>query len=86
MPVWQPRNDVEKRRVFSGMIEVLVDEKGDVVSIVMVRSVHAQYDKELVAYAKKWKFKPATRDGVAVRYRKPFDIRLGPPGAETRGN
>jgi TonB family protein len=80
MPAWQPRNDIDKRRVFQGVIEVLVDEKGDVVSVALGKSVHLLYDKDLLEIARKWKFKPATKDGVPVRYRRTFEIRLGPPG------
>ena len=36
------------------------------------------YDPELLEMAKSWKFKPATKDGVPVRYRTTVEVRLGP--------
>ena len=80
MPQWTPRNDIEKRREFRGLVEVVVDEAGDVTSAALGRSIHPAYDKPLVDTARTWKFRPATKDGVPVKYRMTIEIRLGPPG------
>ena len=77
-PTWRPRNDVEKRMQYRGILEVLVDEQGDVVAAVLGKSVHPAYDPELLQMAKSWKFKPATKDGVPVKYRTTVEVRLGP--------
>jgi TonB family protein len=77
-PVWRPRNDVEKRMQYRGILEVLVDEKGDVVKAALGKSVHPAYDVQLVEMAQAWKFKPATKDGVPVRCRTTVEVRLGP--------
>jgi TonB family protein len=77
-PAWLPRNDFERRREFRGVLEILVGESGDVMSAVVAKSVHPMYDERLVEMARKWKFRPASRDGVPVRCRTTIEIRLGP--------
>jgi len=79
-PLWRPRNQIEANRQFRGVLEVLIDEKGDVISAVLGKSVHPAYDAALVAMARTWKFRPATKDGVPVRYRATVEIRLDPKG------
>jgi TonB family protein len=77
-PSWQPRNEIEKRGEFRGVLLILVDEMGNVISAVLSKSVHPTYDKALVAMARTWKFRPATKNGVPVRCRTTIEIRLGP--------
>jgi TonB family protein len=77
-PSWRPRSDAERRQLFRGILELLVDEQGDVVAAVLGKSVHPAYDPELLEMAKSWKFKPATKNGVPVRYRTTVEVRLGP--------
>ena len=77
-PAWQPRNDIEKRREFRGVLDLVIDEAGDVTSAVLGKSIHPVYDRELVDRSRTWKFRPATKDGVPVRYRMRIEIRLGP--------
>ncbi len=78
MPVWQPRNEFEKRQEFRGVLELVVDETGAVTSVAVGKSVHPVYDRDLLDTARMWKFRPARRDGVPVRYRMAIEIRLGP--------
>ena len=77
-PSWQPRNEIEKRREFRGVLIVLVDERGDVTSAALGKSVHPTYDAALLEMARTWKFRPATKDGVPVRCRTTIEIHLGP--------
>jgi TonB family protein len=77
-PAWVPRSDFERRREFRGVLEILVDEAGGVMSAVLAKPVHPTYDAKLVEMARGWKFRPATKDGVPVRYRTTIEIRLGP--------
>jgi TonB family protein len=79
-PSWRPRSDIERRQLFRGVLELLVDERGNVVAAALGKSVHPAYDPELLEMAKSWKFKPATKDGVPVKYRTTVEVRLGPPG------
>ena len=78
MPSWLPRNEIDRRREFRGVLVLLVDERGDVASAVLGKSVHPAYDTALVEMARTWKFRPATKDGVPVRCRTTIEIRLGP--------
>jgi TonB family protein len=78
MPPWRPRSEVERARQFLGALDVIVDEQGDVISAVIGKTVHPTYDADLLRMARTWKFRPATKNGVPVRYRRTFEIRLGP--------
>ena len=63
----------------AGMLEVLVDATGAVESVDMVVSVHPQYDRIAVDAARKWQYRPATVDGVPVKYVKRVQVTLTPP-------
>jgi len=60
----------------TGVLEVLIDETGVVESAVMTQSVTAAYDKLAVTAARAWRFKPATVNGVPVKYRKSVQIAV----------
>jgi TonB family protein len=75
-PAWTPRNEIEKRVEFRGLLDLVVDEAGDVMSAVLSNSIHSMYDRQLIDMARKWKFRPAVKDGVPVRYRMTIEIRL----------
>ena len=77
MPMWNPDNPVDKLRDFRGTLELLIDEAGNVKAAALTRSVNAIYDPQLVRAAQAWKFRPATRGGVPVKYRYAMDIHLG---------
>ena len=64
--------------VFRGTLVVIVDEEGRVESAELVKPVSATYDATLLKAARQWRFKPATRNGRPVRYRKLFEIVLRP--------
>ena len=80
IPPWRPWSAVEARREYIGLLQIVIDEKGDVVSAAIVKSIHAEYDPTLLKAAPTWKFKPATKDGAAVRYRTTMEIKLRPNG------
>jgi TonB family protein len=75
VPDWRPVG-VEERMVFEGVLEVIVNERGKVDSARMLRPAHPRYDTELLKMALNWSFKPATKDGVAVKYRYAMAISL----------
>lgn len=54
----------------SAVLEVVIDEKGDVVDANVIKSVNASFDNIVVGAARRWKYRPALKDGVAVRYVK----------------
>ena len=77
MPEWRPASQTEQKMVFEGALEFIVGEDGRVVSVRLLESVHQSYDPALLKTAMSWTFKPATRNGVPVRYRYAVSIRLG---------
>ena len=60
----------------SGVLEVIIDEAGNVESALLRVSIHPQYDRQVVDAARGWRYKPATIDGRPVRYRKIVTIAL----------
>ena len=64
---WQPE----------GVIEVTVDESGDVVNVTLRKPFHPSYDPLIVKAAMSWKYEPARKDGTPVRYVRMIAIRLG---------
>ena len=77
LPAWRPENPVEERQSFSGAIEILVGEDGKVISVTLIKSVHPRYDAVLLQSARKWEFRPATRNGRPVRYYYGLNVHLG---------
>ena len=54
----------------TGVLDVVIDEKGDVVDATIRRSVTVGFDSAVLRSARRWKYRPATRNGMAVRYLK----------------
>jgi periplasmic protein TonB len=76
MPNWSP--PATDPRTYSGIIEIIVDERGAVVSAGIVQSVTPAYDRSLVAAAKRWQYRPALLNGQPVKYRKAVGVVLRP--------
>lgn len=53
-----------------GLLEIVIDEAGRVSFIALRVGIHPQYDAILVAAARDWRYKPATVNGVPVKFRK----------------
>ena len=64
---WQPE----------AVIELTIDESGNVANVILRKQFHPSYDPQLVKAALGWKYEPARRAGVPVRYVKLMAIRLG---------
>lgn len=54
----------------SAMIDVLIDERGDVLDAIVRKSLNSSFDNLIVGAARRWKYRPAMKDGVPVRYSK----------------
>ena len=78
LPVWTPPASVDSRLGFKGSIRVEIDEKGRVEKATLEQSVHPLYDDRLLAIARTWKYKPATRNGVPTSSSKVVEIQLQP--------
>ena len=59
-----------------GLLEVVIDAQGRVVSMAMRLSIHPSYDALLIAAARDWKYQPATLEGHPVRFRKLIQIAV----------
>jgi TonB family protein len=56
--------------VRAGVVEITIDETGAVAAATMTTGVNAVYDRLALATAKRWRYRPATLDGVPVKFRK----------------
>ena len=77
VPQWTPGTAVDAGREFSGVVEVIVDRDGRVETSVMRGSVHPLYDPILLRAAKAWRFTPASKDGVPVKFRYRLGVKIG---------
>jgi TonB family protein len=59
-----------------GVLEVLISETGEIESAVMTQSVTQAYDRLAVNATRAWRFKPATVNGVPVKFRKAVQIAV----------
>ena len=59
-----------------GILEVIIDETGRVVSLTLRVGIHPVYDTMLVGAARDWKYKPATLNGTPVRFRKMIQVQV----------
>ena len=62
--------DLVRRLRRSGTLDIVIDEHGDVADVVVLQSVNGAYDSLVTAAARMWKYRPATKDGVPVRFIK----------------
>src|SRR5256712_1665164 len=61
-----------------GVLEVVIDESGTVESAAIRSSVNSLYDRLALAATKTWRYRPATVNGVPVKFRKSILISLSP--------
>jgi TonB family protein len=60
----------------TGVLLIVIDESGTVESAIITQSLDGAYDPIVLAAAKTWAYRPATRNGVAVKYRKRIQLTL----------
>jgi TonB family protein len=61
-----------------GVVEVVIDEKGEVEAATIRNSMDPKYDTMALAASRNWRYQPATREGVPVRFRKLVQVRIQP--------
>ena len=61
-----------------GVIEVLIDERGNVITATIRGPMNIVYDRQVLQAASQWRYKPAMLNGTPVRYRKFIQIALTP--------
>jgi TonB family protein len=59
-----------------GRIDIVIDEQGRVISVTVRQPMHPFYDQLVVVAAREWRYKPATMQGVPVKYRKSIGIAV----------
>jgi TonB family protein len=59
-----------------GLIEVVIDEQGRVVNAAIRSPLHPVYDSQLLVAAQGWRYRPATRDGRPVKFRKTIQVAV----------
>jgi tetratricopeptide (TPR) repeat protein len=78
IPLWTPPRGSVPIATYYGLLEVVINEQGRVESPIMRRPVHDTYDPLLIDATTSWRFDPALKDGVPVRYRRQFEIIVHP--------
>jgi TonB family protein len=68
--------DLVKRLRRTGTIDVVIDERGTVEDVIVKQSVNSAYDALVVAAARTWKYRPALKDGVPVKFVKTVAINV----------
>jgi TonB family protein len=64
--------------LIQGVVEVVIDEKGEVEAAMIRSSMDPKYDNMALAASRNWRYQPATRDGVPVKFRKLVQVRIQP--------
>jgi TonB family protein len=57
-----------------GILEVVIDENGEVEDAIMRTSLNPSYDRSALSAARQWEYKPAMKDGVPVKFRKVVQV------------
>jgi len=70
--------DSMKRQGVSGVVAVsiVIDETGAVMSTTVAKSSQPEFEAPALNAVKKWKFKPAQKDGVPVKMKVTVPIRF----------
>lgn len=62
----------------SGVLEIVINEKGDVEAALMREPVNNVFDAAVLMAAKTWKYRPAMKEGQAVKYMKRVGVSPTP--------
>jgi protein TonB len=73
-----PPSPTAARARSQGTLAVVVDQSGAVESASMLGALNPVYDRAILEAARQWRYKPATLDGVPVKYRRIVQINLVP--------
>ena len=73
---WVPPRTGALRGDLSGLLELIIDENGNVVSAKLQKPVYPGFDANVIQAAKEWKYQPALRQGVPVSYRILAEVKL----------
>jgi len=76
LPLWPSNLAPSSLLSLAGLFEIVVSARGDVGSVNVLRSIHPVYDQLLIAASKRWRYRPATRDGEPVAYVKRLTVNV----------
>jgi hypothetical protein len=76
-----PPFPAEMQMANRGLLELLIDERGFVESAAMRMPISPRYDRMVLDAARTWRYRPATRGGVPVKFRKTIQIAIKKPDA-----
>jgi periplasmic protein TonB len=67
-----------KREGVSGMVVVnmVIDTDGSVQEVTVSKSTHIEFERPAIDAVKGWKFKPAKKDGAAIRSRVALPLKF----------
>src|SRR5688572_13647324 len=74
-----PQYQGEVTVVREGILELIVNELGEVEWAGMRAPITPRFDTTLIAATKNWKYQPATLNGTPVRFRKFINVSVKPP-------
>ena len=75
-PPWHPTR--QDTMAYEGVLTILIDETGTATVVSITGRLKPNYEAQLRRAVSGWKFQPATKDRVPVKYRKTVAIRLAP--------
>jgi len=61
-----------------GVVEVVIDEQGEVENAVIRSPIDPHYDRLALDATRNWRYRPATREGTPVKFRKLVQVRIQP--------
>jgi tetratricopeptide (TPR) repeat protein len=76
VPQWRPSK--QETQTYDGTLTLVIDERGDVTSVTLQGNLQPAYGLWLRRAANGWKYRPAIRGGVPVKYRRSIGIHLSP--------
>jgi hypothetical protein len=62
----------------TGALEIIIDERGFVEMSTIRESINMSYDRLVVDATRNWRYRPATVDGVPVKFKKMIQIAIKP--------
>jgi TonB family protein len=81
LPPWPPT--VRPAPGTTGVVEVTINERGEVESAVMAPPFNSAYDELLLEAARRWRYRPALCGRLPVKFRRRVQVVAGiPDGAQ----
>jgi len=76
MPKWVAPDTVSAMRTFHGAVKVTIGADGHVVGASIATPTHPVYDQLLLEAARRWQYRPASRNGQAIEVEKIVEFYL----------